>query len=67
MKHFCALLLSFVLLLSLSPAVAAASSEATAAADKLYGLGLFQGKGYTAAGNPVYALDDLPSPKFIVI
>ena len=61
MKHFCALLLSFVLLLSLSPAVAAASSEATAAADKLYGLGLFQGKGYTAAGNPVYALDDLPS------
>ena len=61
MKRFCALLLSFVLILSLSPAAAAASSEATAAADKLYSLGLFQGKGYTAGGSPIYALDDLPS------
>lgn len=56
------ILLSLVLILSLIPTPAyAASDEANAAANALYELGLFNGTGTDANGNPVFALDRAPT------
>lgn len=65
MKKLIALLLTLVMIVSLAPAASAANgcgcSDAQTAADRLYELGLFQGTGTDAAGNPVYDLDRAPT------
>jgi len=61
MKRFLSLVLTFSMLLCMIPSASAASAEATAAANELYTLGLFQGKGTNANGNPIFALDDVPT------
>lgn len=54
--------LSLVLILSLTPNIAyAASDEATAAANALYELGLFNGTGKDEGGNPIFDLDRTPT------
>ncbi|MBP1737158.1 MAG: hypothetical protein H6Q60_1039 [Oscillospiraceae bacterium] len=56
------LVLALALALALCPAVAlAAEDEASAAAEQLYELGLFQGTGTDEDGNPVFALDQEPT------
>ena len=58
MKKLLSLLLCCILVLSACVfSYAANSTEAKAAADQLYGLGLFAGTGTDAKGNPVYSLD----------
>ena len=49
------------LLGALLPVASAAKSEATEAAETLYGLGLFQGTGTDAAGRPNYDLERAPT------
>lgn len=61
MKKIIALLLATMMFLSLTPAALAAEDEATAAADKLHALGLFNGIGTDEAGNPIFALDRAPT------
>ena len=61
MKRIMAFILAAVLLLSLAPACFAASDKAVQAADELYELGLFKGKGTDSSGKPIYALDDAPT------
>lgn len=54
--------LSLVLILSFIPTTAhAASDEATAAANALYELGLFNGTGKDEEGNPIFDLDRTPT------
>lgn len=54
--------LSLVLILSFIPTIAhAASGEATAAANALYELGLFNGTGKDEKGNPIFDLDRTPT------
>lgn len=61
-KQLTALLLSLVLALGLScPALAAEDHEKENAALLLYDLGLFQGTGTDAFGDPVFALDKAPT------
>ena len=57
MKKLLSILLALTLLFTLIPAVFAASEEATAAADTLHALGLFNGTGDNPDGTPNYALD----------
>ncbi len=54
-------ILVLVLAISLVPAAFAASDEANTAAKALYDLGLFQGVGKDANGNPNFDLDRTPS------
>lgn len=61
MKRFFSLLFTVVLLLSLTPPAFAASDEATESAYMLNALGLFNGTGTDANGNPVYDLDKIPT------
>ena len=61
MKRFLSIVLAVVMLCSMMPIAFAASDEASRAADSLYTLGLFQGKGTDAVGKPIYALDDVPT------
>ena len=61
MKKLVAALLSVVMMLSMVPAALAAGSEAEQAADTLHELGLFDGTGTDANGNPVYDLDRAPN------
>jgi len=61
MKRVLSLVLVVVMLFSMAPVSFAASDEATAAADALYDLGLFQGTGTDANGNPIYDLDRAPT------
>lgn len=61
MKRFLSLFLVIVMLCCMMPTVFAASDEATAAADELHSLGLFNGTGTDANGNPIYDLDRAPT------
>ena len=61
MKRILSFLLVTLLLFSLAPTCFAASTEAAEAAEELYALGLFQGKGTNANGTPIFALDDAPT------
>ena len=61
MKKLLAVSLVLALLLCLCPAVYAAADEATAAAQKLNGLGLFRGVGDNADGTPNFDLNRTPN------
>lgn len=61
MKRFLSLFLVIVMLCCMMPTAFAASDEATAAADELYALGLFNGTGTDANGKPIYDLDRAPT------
>ena len=61
MRKWIALLLAVCLLGALLPVASAAKSEATEAAETLYGLGLFQGTGTDAAGRPNFDLERAPT------
>lgn len=61
-KKLLSVCLSLVLILSLIPTFAyATSDEATAAANALYELGLFNGTGKDESGNPIFDLDRTPT------
>ena len=61
MKRIASFFLAIALILPLPSVCSAADQEAERAADTLYELGLFQGKGTDASGRPDYALDDAPT------
>ena len=61
MKRIVSIILTLALICCMIPAAFAASSEATEAANTLHGLGLFNGTGTDANGNPVYDLDRAPT------
>ena len=61
MKRFLSIVLVIVMFCCMMPAAFAASDEATAAADELYALGLFNGTGTDANGNPNFDLDRAPT------
>lgn len=61
MKQISAFLIALLLAISLVPTSFAASSEALEAAETLYNLGLFNGVGTDANGNPIYDLDRAPT------
>lgn len=61
MKRILALILSFVLMFALAVPAFAVSSEAVDAANALHELGLFNGTGADAAGNPNFDLDRTPT------
>lgn len=54
-------LLAGAIMCSAVPTAFAASSEATSAADSLHSLGLFNGTGVDASGQPIYNLDRTPT------
>lgn len=60
-KRIVSILLATVMLFTAVPVAFAASDDAFAAADALHELGLFNGTGTDANGNPVYDLDRAPS------
>lgn len=59
-KRIFSLVICLVMLINLAVPAFAASSEATAAAEKLYELGLFKGTGDNADGTPNFSLDRAP-------
>lgn len=61
MKRFLSFILALTLAASLVPSAFAASDEALQAANTLHTLGLFNGTGTDANGNPVYDLDRAPT------
>lgn len=61
MKRLLSLLLSFAITVSLISPALAASDEATAAANALYELWLFNGTGTDASGKPIFDLDRAPT------
>lgn len=61
MKRFLSLILALTLAVSLVPSAFAASDEAVQAANALHTLGLFNGTGTDANGNPIYDLDRAPT------
>ena len=61
MKRFLSFILALTLAVSLVPSAFAASDEALQAANTLHTLGLFNGTGTDANGNPVYDLDRAPT------
>lgn len=61
MKRIFTLLLALALIAALIPAVFAASPEAEMAANALYKVGLFNGAGTDANGNPKFDLDRVPT------
>lgn len=60
-KRLISLLLCLSIIFSLGTTASAASEGATASAQKLYELGLFNGTGKDASGNPIFDLDLIPS------
>lgn len=61
-KKLLSAILTMVLLLALGPTAAyAARDDMTSAAQALYQLGLFNGTGADASGNPVFDLDRVPT------
>ena len=60
-KKFLPVLLAFALALSILPPAFAASDEAVNAANALHEMGLFNGTGTDANGNPVFELDRQPT------
>ena len=61
MKRFLSFILALTLAVSLVPSAFAASDEAVQAANALHALGLFNGTGTDANGNPVYDLERTPT------
>lgn len=61
MKRFLSLFLAIVMCCSMAPSAFAENDAATAAANKLHALGLFNGTGTDAYGNPVFDLDRAPT------
>lgn len=61
MKRFLSFILALTLAVSLVPSAFAASDEAVQAANALHALGLFNGTGTDANGNPVYDLERAPT------
>lgn len=61
MKRLLSFVLSFALVFSFVPSAFAASNEANEAAQSLYELGLFNGTGTDANGNPIFDLDRAPT------
>lgn len=61
MKRFLSFILALTLAASLVPSAFAASDEAVQAANALHALGLFNGTGTDANGNPIYDLDRAPT------
>lgn len=61
MKRFLCFFMTVIFLFAFSAPALAASEEATKAAESLYELGLFKGKGTAQDGSPLYALDDTPT------
>lgn len=61
MKRFLSFILALNLAVSLVPSAFAASDEAVQAANALHTLGLFNGTGTDANGNPIYDLDRAPT------
>jgi len=61
MKRFLALFLIVVLFCATVSTASATNGDAVAAADKLHSLGLFNGTGTDADGNPMYDLDRAPT------
>ena len=61
MKKLIPILLAVILILAHAPSAAAVEAEETAAADRLYALGLFRGVDTNADGSPVYELDRAPN------
>lgn len=61
MKRFLSFILALTLAVSLVPSAFAASDEAVQAANALHALGLFNGTGTDANGNPIYDLDRAPT------
>lgn len=61
MKRFLSFILALTLAASLVPSAFAASDEAVQAANALHTLGLFNGTGTDANGNPIYDLDRAPT------
>lgn len=60
-KRLISFILTVVMLFAIVPTAFAASDKAVAAANALHELGLFNGTGTDANGNPVYDLDRAPS------
>lgn len=61
MKRFLSFILALTLAVWLVPSAFAASDEAVQAANALHTLGLFNGTGTDANGNPIYDLDRAPT------
>lgn len=61
MKKFIAFVLTLILAFSVAPSAFAASDTAMNSADALHALGLFDGVGADANGNPNYDLDRAPT------
>ena len=61
MKRAISLSLTMIMILSIVPMSYGAESEAVAAADTLYALGLFAGTGKNPDGTPIYTLDRAPT------
>lgn len=61
MKRVISLLLTMIMIFGIMPISYGAESEAVAAADTLYALGLFSGTGTNPNGTPIYDLDRAPT------
>lgn len=61
MKRVLSFVLSLILLCTLVPYASAANNEALTSANKLYELDLFVGTGIDKDGNPIFALDRVPT------
>ena len=66
-KRLLCMILTLVMIFSLVPSVAAASDEATEAAEALYELGLFKGTGTNSDGTPIFDLDKTPTRNQAII
>lgn len=66
-KRLSCIILTLVMIFSLVPSAAAASDEATEAAEALYELGLFKGTGTNPDGTPIFDLDKTPTRNQAVI
>ncbi len=60
-KRLLCMILTLIMIFFLVPSAAAASNEATGAAETLYELGLFKGTGTNSDGTPIFGLDRAPS------
>lgn len=66
-KRLSCIILTLVMIISLVPFAAAASDEATEAAEALYELGLFKGTGTNPNGTPIFDLDKTPTRNQAII
>lgn len=66
-KRVLCMILTLVMIFTLVPSVAAASKEATKAAEALYELGLFKGTGTNPDGTPIFDLDKTPTRNQAII